>query len=566
MRKIRTLRQSMVFIAIIALLVPMLLLSILSQTRIWSLLNENLREDMHQEIENANVLLNMALEKYDAVLYDFCTDDDVINLVERINEKEDVLDINSNRLRRELSHICNRNDGVEGVTLKTESGDIFFYDRNVASFVTSNWADSVKIPDVEKGVVCQGGASVVLGESGYANLIQLSRRIVDYRNINRRIGTVIISINQDVLWDIIRVGQNSELYICEGERIIAAENASLIQQEISAVEAGNRRVLSHVNEKTGWTLYNYYSQTEYNQAMIGRVAINLVYTLGVITFIMMILFFIANPILKQINDLAEGMNQMEQGDFTVQIEQTAHLPREGVQIVNGFNSMVKKAGALMEQVKQSTVEQKNAELSAMEAQIDPHFLYNTLDTINWKAIEREEYEISGMVGALADILRYSIRNPGDTVSIGQELYWLSQYVMLQKEKLDQPLEVITDVPEEIKNYRIHKLLLQPFVENAIKHGFYKKAETCKLIIKMRLMDDQIYITIKDNGKGIPEGMLRSLNDPNSDMKDHVGVANVKKRLELYYGEHAAIYFESRAELGVTVHLFVKAIRGEDGRK
>lgn len=565
MSKIRTLRQSMVFIAVIALLVPMLIISLLSQTRIWNLLNENLRADMQREIENADVMLDMALDKYDTVLYDFCTDDDVVDLAEQINENEDVLDVNSNRLRRELSHVCNRNDGVEGVTLKTEGGEIFFYDRNAASFVTSTWADTIQIPDVQKGAVCQGGASAVPGESGEMHLLQISRRIVDYRNINHRIGTVIMSINQDVLWDIIRMGQSSELYICEGDRIIAAEDDSLIQQEISVVETGERHVLSRVNEKTGWTLYNYYSQTEYNQAMVGRVTINLVYTVGIVLFIMMILFFIANPILKQINDLAEGMNQVEEGDFSVRVAQTAHLPREGIQIVNGFNSMVKKTGALVEQVKQSTLEQKNAELSAMEAQIDPHFLYNTLDTINWKAIEREEYEISGMVGALADILRYSIRNPGDTVSIGQELYWLSQYVMLQKEKLEQPLEVVTDVPEEIKNYRIHKLLLQPFVENAIKHGFYKKADPCKLIIRMRLADDQIYITIRDNGKGIPEGRLRSLNDPHGDVKDHVGVANVKKRLELYYGEQAAIYFESREGMGTAVHLFVEAIRGEDGK-
>ena len=96
---------------------------------------------------------------------------------------------------------------------------------------------------------------------------------------------------------------------------------------------------------------------------------------------------------------------------------------------------------LVEKVKQSTVDQKNAELQAMEAQIDPHFLYNTLDTINWKALEHDDFEVSNMVGALADILRYSIRNPGDMVSIGQELSWLERYTMLQKEKLDQPLMI-----------------------------------------------------------------------------------------------------------------------------
>lgn len=200
---------------------------------------------------------------------------------------------------------------------------------------------------------------------------------------------------------------------------------------------------------------------------------------------------------------------------------------------------------------------------AMEAQIDPHFLYNTLDTINWKAIEHEEYEISQMVGALADILRYSIRNPGDTVSINQEIYWLGQYVMLQKEKLEAPLQVVVDVPEELQEYRIHKLLLQPFLENAIKHGLYQKKGECCLKIRMRLADDQIHIMVEDNGKGIDKAMLELLNEKTSSMGEHVGVANVRKRLELYYGDDADIYFESKKGCYTIVHLFVKAIGGEE---
>ena len=564
MKQTRTLRQSVVIFATVALVVPVLVLSAVSETRIWKLLSENQRAEKQRVIENADAMLDTALEKYDAVLYDFCTDDEMVSLVEGLNESVDVLDVNSNRLRRALSHICNRNEGVEGMTLVTESGKTFFYDSNAASFVASTWADIVEVPEVEKGAVYQSGTSVVLWDGGLAHMIQISRRIVDYRNINRKIGTVILNINQDAIWDTVRAGEGSELYICDGTQIIAAQDASMILRNISSVEQHGRQSLSYVNQKTGWTLYNYYSLEAYNQTIMSRMTLGIVYTLVIILFIVLLLFYVANPIMQQINELAEGMNKVEEGDFSVQVQRIAHLPREGIQIVDGFNGMVQKLGALVEQVKQSTVEQKNAELSAMEAQIDPHFLYNTLDTINWKAIERDEYEISGMVGALADILRYSIRNPGDTVSIGQELYWLSQYVMLQKEKLDQPFEMVTVVPEELKHYRIHKLLLQPFVENAIKHAFYKKKEPCRLTIRIRLTDDQIYIAIKDNGKAISADVLKELNSGNFDVKNHVGIANVKKRMELYYGQQASVYFESRAGEGTTVHLFVGIVCGKDG--
>ena len=181
--------------------------------------------------------------------------------------------------------------------------------------------------------------------------------------------------------------------------------------------------------------------------------------------------FMMRPVLDLVGRLVYAMSEIENGNFDVQIPSVEHPTNEVERIVAGFNEMSGQLKQLVEKVKQSTVDQKNAELQAMEAQIDPHFLYNTLDTINWKALEHDDFEVSNMVGALADILRYSIRNPGDMVSIGQELSWLERYTMLQKEKLDQPLMIKTEVPEELMGYRIHKLLLQPFVENAINHGF-----------------------------------------------------------------------------------------------
>lgn len=559
----RTLRQSLLALAIVFLVIPLAAISVWTQIRIWNLFYQNMETDMREEIMSTSQILDMVMDKYNTALYDFCTDDEIINLVEEIEDDEDVLEANRSQLRRELSHICNRNEGIEGITLVTQSGNVFFYDRGAASFMDTTWADTITIPEVRQGVVYQDGADISGGENGHIHLFQIARRFVDYRDINKKIGTVIISINQQVLWDVIQVKADSVFYVCDKGEIIAAKEHAMIHKNIADVDQKGKRTLAMQNMQTGWTIYDYYSIKEYNQALTSRMALELFSMACSIIFVISLLIFISRPSLRQVNQLAGAMEQVERGDFSVNVQRLPRLPREIVQIVDGFNSMVKRIGVLMDQVKQSALEQKNAELSAMEAQIDPHFLYNTLDTINWRAIEREEYEISSMVGALADILRYSIRNPGDTVSIGQELYWLGQYIMLQKEKLEQPLNVHTDVPEELKGYRIHKLLLQPFIENTIKHAFYRKMGICRLEIGMRLADNQIHIMIKDNGKGIPKEVLNELNDSSKDMKGHVGIANVRKRLKLYYGDDAAIYFESREDVGTTVHLFVRAICGED---
>ena len=112
-------------------------------------------------------------------------------------------------------------------------------------------------------------------------------------------------------------------------------------------------------------------------------------------------WYLTMPLLNSIDDVEDAMIQVEEGNFQVRVERKKRLPKEMVRIIDGFNNMTEHTGNLVKQVRISMMEQKNAELSAMEAQMDPHFLYNTLDTINWKALEKEEYEISSMLGALA---------------------------------------------------------------------------------------------------------------------------------------------------------------------
>lgn len=563
MRRERTLRQSLMVVSALAIALPLALFTMVSQAYVWHIVNGNLEAGARNDLRSVNLMLDMVLDKYTAVLYDFCTNDDTVQLIEQLDVQRDHLDSNSSRLRHQLIHICNRNEGIEGITLVTETGRIFFYDRRAASSVTSSWASVIEIPWVQRGPVYTGGRNPIPTEDDYGYTMQITRRIVDYQDINKHVGTVILNINQDVLWKNRDDSEDTKFFICENEKIIAAEDTSAIWKNIDAIDQEDRRVLSMVNEKTGWTIYNYYSNYYYMGVMKVQTALWAVSTAVLVIIVAGVIWYVTRPILENINDLVDAMNQVEEGSFTVRVKMRERIPKELVRVIDGFNAMVQRTGELIVQVKKLAEARKNAELSAMEAQIDPHFLYNTLDTINWKAIEHEEYEISQMVGALADILRYSIRNPGDTVSINQEIYWLGQYVMLQKEKLEAPLQVVVDVPEELQEYRIHKLLLQPFLENAIKHGLYQKKGECCLKIRMRLADDQIHIMVEDNGKGIDKAMLELLNEKTSSMGEHVGVANVRKRLELYYGDDADIYFESKKGCYTIVHLFVKAIGGEE---
>lgn len=139
MKKSRSLR-SMIFFLAVVLIIPILCFSLYLQAQTWRTMKNNLQRELEGELSTANHTLQMVMDKYDMVLYDFCTDDEIIELVEEINESEKPSDAVKYQIRRSLAHICNRNAGVEGITLITESGTICFYDKEAASFVSTKWA------------------------------------------------------------------------------------------------------------------------------------------------------------------------------------------------------------------------------------------------------------------------------------------------------------------------------------------------------------------------------------------------------------------------------------------
>lgn len=259
---------------------------------------------------------------------------------------------------------------------------------------------------------------------------------------------------------------------------------------------------------------------------------------------------------KAISRYREAQLRLEEGDFTVRVNLGKTVPIEVQQIGQGFNRIVTRMEQLVERTKQVAEEQRIAELSALEAQIDPHFLYNTLDAINWKAIENEQYEISELLGALADIFRHTVQDTGGMTTLGKALEWSKQYILLQSVKLGKEPELIVKVPKELREFSLHKLLLQPFVENAMKYAFLEKTGTCTLSVEAKLLGEQLHIIMEDNGVGMEEDLVKQLNSETEKMDGHVGVANVRKRLKLYYGDEAMVYFESVPRCYTRVHLFI----------
>jgi len=567
MKQNMTLRRIVVLIGVVAVILPLMFFTVLFQLRTWRNLNAYIHERMQMDLENRNMLIDLTLDKYEAILDDFCMDEDLYDLL-RKTQDEDCLMVDRGlqeaRLRQKMITLCGHYQWIEGLTVVAKNGELLFYDESMNRFAESLWEDNV-FREEQKDRYYLSAPAALRREEEQENLIHIVSRISDRRDEEQMLGTVILSLNQKVLWQYQDRELDSDIVVCQGNTIVAAEDGSGIGNDISEISQGSRMILTLTNDKTGWTIWNFYSTKEFRQTVLVDSVSWFFQLLIIVVLLGCIAWCMMAPIVESINEVEHAMSQVEQGNFLIRVGKRRNLPKEMVRIIDGFNTMAERAGELLKQVRVTMEGQKNAELSAMEAQIDPHFLYNTLDTINWKAIEKGDYEISAMVGALADILRYTIRNPGDTVSISQELYWLEQYVMFQKEKLDGELEVSVEVPQEIRECRVHKLLLQPFLENSIKHGFYQKEGPFQLKLRMNWAEGQIHIMIEDNGRGIPQDVLDILNRKDGELAGHVGIANVKKRLALYYGDNADLYFESKEGSYTAVHLFIQALgrKGEE---
>ncbi len=219
--------------------------------------------------------------------------------------------------------------------------------------------------------------------------------------------------------------------------------------------------------------------------------------------------------------------------------------------------MMHTVNAQMEEIRQAGIREKEAEIRALELQINPHFIYNTLDSINWLAVENEQDEISNMLSQFARILRYQIDKSNKIVTIEQELVYLEMYLYLQKVRFSDSFEFVIQCDELVKYCLIHKMIFQPFVENAILHGFKGISYNGILEILIRNHDESsLVFEIIDNGNGMDaETKNRTIGKQREKTKS-IGIENVLNRLDAYYGQEYIFSMESEVGKGTKIKIVI----------
>lgn len=300
---------------------------------------------------------------------------------------------------------------------------------------------------------------------------------------------------------------------------------------------GEEVVLSYIrSEVTDWTSMVVIPSQKLMEESGGKLQ---TVTGGVMVVVIIAGFLFAalvsNMIMKPIKRTVTAMEKMGAGHFDTQI--SVKNRDEFGYLANGFNFMSQHIQSLIEENYISKLREKEMEIMALNLQINPHFLYNTLSVINYDALDNGCEKVSDMIMYLCEMLNYTFRSNHETALLSEELQWVQNYVMIMQYRFEDKFTVIYDIPEEMLNVRVPRLFLQPFVENSILHGFEYIESGGIIEVNGRKEADCCIIQVKDNGCGIADVEKLMCE---KQIVGSIGIINIQKRIHLLYGEKYGI--------------------------
>ncbi len=321
-------------------------------------------------------------------------------------------------------------------------------------------------------------------------------------------------------------------------------------------------VCSQYNGLTGWVTFTMIPDNKLFPEASSLKQYTVVLVAVSVLLASVFLLIQALAITKPLARLKTGMKQVQDKNFELQLENDRK--DEIGELTETFNYMVNRIHILVNQVYQEKIAQKIAEIEALQAQINPHFLYNTLDTINWMLIDRDEMEVSAIVVALGKLMQYSMDTSTSMVTLTEECRHVRDYLLIQKFRLEDRLEFSLNFDPSLESFRVPKLILQPLIENAIDHGIQHSGRPGILRVNASRAGNRVYITVSDNGRGMTPDELfqfkRLLCNDSIGYKN-IGVRNVARRLQLHFNDRCEFVVDNTLGGGLSITIVLPLDEG-----
>ncbi len=417
---------------------------------------------------------------------------------------------------------------------------------------------------------------VIRGERPW--VITVSRGVRNFTGSGNREGVVFIDLNYSAISELCdqnSIGSKGYVFLLDQDGNVVyhpqqqqlynelqTENIDLVmntdKETLMDGSGDNARIYTiSRSEKTGWTVVGCTNVAELLKDSKKARSIYVLVAAILVVVALVLSNFIARNITRPLQQLRDSMARVQEGDFgAAEVEVTSR--NEVGSLTRSFNVMTSRIQELMKQNIYEQQQKRKSELKALQSQINPHFLYNTLDSIIWMAEGKKNEEVVVMTASLARLLRQSISNEEEQVPIGQEVEYARSYLTIQKMRYKDKLEFQIQVDAQIMRVPIIKLVLQPLIENAIYHGLKYKEGKGLLIVRGYREGENAVLQIKDNGAGMDEQTLSHIFEKHkvNYRSNGVGVYNVQKRLQLYYGMDYGITYSSKQGEGTTASIVI----------
>lgn len=539
---------------------------------------------IEQNAVQHEVVVKERMEAYEDVLYDLVSDKDYIELGKLLNsgdERSALVYIE--QMERLLERSVYTHDKIRGITFLADAGRYASYSKWYGSSNESIWSDRAVRREIHREVHEKQGLTFIavvdqsLSDNRDDYVVLMGFPVKNLRSGEQN-GVLVMALENNFLLFEDSGGMNREngvtTIICdEKDRILAGVDRAFINRnykEFLEEEYGNTgKVMEKIRQISGteWRIINLVDKNVYRRN-IYRLVWAVIFLVTVITCIFfLIVYFISRKYIQTIQTIAQGIHDYR-GTDSEEIHVDVDEKDELYVIVRQFHRMTARVNSLVETLKQrneeikaAAISQKHAEIKALEAQINPHFLFNTLDSINWRAIEHDEEEISNMLGTLGSLLRYSVSNIDMMVVLEAEISWLKKYIFLQRDRFQDSFDCSYEISEDALSFPIYKMLLQPIIENTILHAFEEVKEGGLIQVEAFVRTDgRLEIHVRDNGCGMPEEVLNSIREEiekNGPLNsERIGISNVIHRLRIYYHEEAQIHVNSRQGEGTEFILVI----------
>lgn len=411
------------------------------------------------------------------------------------------------------------------------------------------------------------------------NVISVSKAIIYLEEGVEKDGVILIDLNSNIIIELSKTtnlgdkghilllnDQNNVIYTSKSECLdgtcqsITVSNQYILGDFETKIDDVNMKANINTLSQTRWKLITFMNIEEVTDSNRSTTIFLAIISVTSLLLTIIIATVLASRIRNPLNQLKVYMKKVEHGDFDNAIN--IHGQREIEEIANSFNEMVTKIQELMVEVVEEQNQKLKNELTALQHQINPHFLYNTLDSIVWLAENERNEDVVRTVIALARFFRISISKGRNIITVKEELQHIKNYLVIQKVRYVDKFSYTINVDKKLHSYPCMKLVLQPIVENAIYHGV--SVEKGEIEISCFEKDNSLVFEVFNTGYGITDEEIENIYDTlkNKNVNKGIGMRNVYQRLKLYYGDKADIIIESVLDESTTVRLIIPIVEVE----